>query len=94
MFNSDNPKVKSVTFKGNNCLRDTRLSWGAKGFYLFLLSQSPAEKKYVLHPEAFSKDGRDSTNTKIKELIDTKYIIRKLIKGSNGQFQGYEYTII
>ena len=94
MVEVTNSKVKDFLFRCNNCMKDIRLSWGAKGFYLFLLSQSPSEKKYILHPEAFSKDGRESTSTIIKELIDAKYITRKLPQNDGGHFQGYEFKII
>ena len=87
-------KNQNYTTVSNFGLRDKRLSWGAKGFLVYMLSLPPNWEAKVEHLKTVSTDGRDSTNTKIKELMKFGYITRKETEKMKGQFQSYDYTVI
>jgi uncharacterized phage protein (TIGR02220 family) len=74
-------------------LQDNRLSWKAKGLLAYLLSLPDDWKVYVKELSKHATDGRDATNTAIKELIKVGYITRERVRGEDGQFTGWDYTV-
>lgn len=75
-------------------IEDYRLTWKARGLLCYLLSKPNDWKIYVSELTKHAKDGRDSTNSAINELIKQKYIDRELLPKEKGKFNGYEYTVV
>ena len=77
----------------NAILSHQQLSLKAKGLCAYLLSK-PDDwifKKRVILNEL--KEGIDAFNSTIKELVDSGFLTKTLIRGQDGQFSGTEYTI-
>lgn len=74
-------------------LNDSRLSWKAKGLLCYLLSLPDNWKIYVNELKNHSSDGRDSTATALRELIQYGYIIQEVNRDEKGLFKGYIYNI-
>lgn len=70
-------------------LQDKNLSWQAKGLLTYLLFNN--DKITIENLKNKSKNGRDSTNTIMKELIKNGYIQKKIKQKEKGMFVGYEY---
>lgn len=86
-------------FKGNftqvpnMIIEDDRLSYRAKGVYLYLVSK-PDDWNYYIHVMVkASTEGRDSLRKAIKELEKYGYLIRVKSKNNYGQFSGWDYYI-
>jgi hypothetical protein len=75
-----------------NCLNNKNLSWKAKGLLSYLLSMPDDWQIYLNELTTHSKDGRDSTASAIKELINNNYIKRER-KRDKGKISGYIYTV-
>ena len=87
-------KDKDYTVINNTGLKDKRLSWGAKGLLAYLISLPNDWKIIVEHLKTVSKDGRDSVNSKIKELMDAGYMSREDKQPViNGRLATYNYTV-
>lgn len=86
-------KDTNYTTIKNTAFKDKNLSWGAKGLFAFLMTLPDDWQTYISHLKTISKDGRDSTSAKLKELIDFDYIKKGKQIRDNGQFKGFEYTI-
>lgn len=76
----------------NTGLRDERLSFKATGLLAYLLQLPDDWKIYMTDLVKRKKDGKDSLQSAIKELIDNGYMKRNPLK-ENGKFAGYEYII-
>lgn len=77
-----------------DAVRDRSLSWKARGILSFLLSNRDDWKIYVQEVQEHSeKDGRDSTNAGVKELIEGGYLTRTRLHGQDGKFKGYDYEL-
>lgn len=87
--NKDNPYV--MINKG--ILNDENLSWKAKGILSYLLSLPDDWQIYEEELAQHSKDGIDSLNSGIKELIEYGYIERKRMRDKNGRLGAYEYCV-
>ena len=68
-----------------NKLKDTNLSWKAKGLLAYLLSLPDDWQIYESEIVKHAKDGIDSTRTAIKELIDAGYIERQRVRDEKGR---------
>jgi len=77
----------------NLTLSDPRLSLKAKGLLSYLLSLPFDWEVYMSEVVKHSKDGVDSTNSALKELIELKYITRAKIRGKKGKYTGWEYCV-
>lgn len=87
-------KNKNYSVINNTGLKDSSLSWGAKGLLTYLLSLPNDWQIKAEHLKKVSVDGRDSTSSKIKELIKQGYITRsEKMKIKNGRWTGYDYTV-
>ncbi len=75
------------------CLNDARLSWKAKGLLCYLLSLPDNWKIYIEDLKTRSADGRDSTASGIKELIEFGYCTREQLTDERGRKSGYAYNI-
>lgn len=75
-------------------IRDTQLSFKARGILAFLLSFPDTWKFNLKHIESCSdKDGRDSIASGIKELINQGYARRVTTRAPNGQIESKELQV-
>lgn len=74
-------------------LRDVRLSWKAKGLLAYLISLPDDWKIHERELTKHSKDGRDSTRSAMKELIENGYVVRQQLRGNAGQFGEFETVV-
>ncbi len=72
---------------------DDRLSWKAKGIYLYLVSRPDKWDYYIQDIINRSKDGKDAVKSGIKELEKYGYLKRKKVKNEKGQFGKYDYLL-
>jgi hypothetical protein len=87
-------KEERYTIIDNYPLEDRKLSWGAKGLLVYLLHLPNNWEVKVEHLKNQSKDGRDATNAKIKELRKAGYIKRDdKIQKDKGKYDGYNYIV-
>jgi hypothetical protein len=70
---------------------DEDLSWKAKGLLSYLLSKPDDWEVYINQLTSASADGRHSTRSGIKELIEAGYIVRERDRSEDGTFEGYTY---
>lgn len=74
-------------------LRDKNLSWKAKGLLAYLISLPDDWKIHERELATHSKDGRDSTRSAMKELIEHGYVVRRQLRGEAGKFAEYETVV-
>ena len=86
----DNPYV----IINKKFLNNPELSWQAKGLLSYLLSLPDDWEINVQDLKNRSKNGRDSTNGIIKELINQGYIVKEQPKDSKGKFEKNIYTVL
>ena len=90
-FNAD-PTEGNFTYLNNTCIRDSRLSLKAKGLHTYFMSLPRDWKLYKKELVKHSKDGIDSLNSAIKELVEFGYVeIFEQSRSSNGKFTGNGY---
>jgi hypothetical protein len=79
----------------NDFLRNTKVSWKAKGLLCAIMSlpDNWIVKKTTLHQ--FSSDGRDATIRAFNELIQNRYVkqVTKYSKDNKGRFTNIVYLI-
>ena len=85
-------KPEKFTVIDNQIFKDTRMSLKATGMLCMLLSFPPDWQVYVHDLKNRKKDGRDSVQSAINELISLGYIVRLQVRTS-GQFKGYDYEV-
>lgn len=73
-----------------NYLQDKRLTWKAKGLLSFLIDKNSDFYKKDLVRE--SKDGYEGMNSGLDELIKFGYLQERMIRSSDGKFEGYKYN--
>ena len=73
--------------------KDNRLSWKAKGLYLYLVSRPDGWNYYVQDIINRSKDGRDAVQSGLKELEDYGYLKRAKVQNEKGLFGKYIYLL-
>ena len=87
-------KTRDYTVMSNHHLRNTELSLKAKGLLSLMLSL-PDNWDYTTKGLAcICKDGVDSICSAVRELEEHGYVIRKRVRGANGQLGSIEYTIL
>lgn len=74
-------------------VEDENISWKAKGIMSYLFSKPDDWQIYQTQLEKVSKDGKASVRSTINELIDNGYMTRQSRRKSNGDFDGYNYTL-
>jgi hypothetical protein len=74
-------------------LQDYTISWKAKGILAYLLSLPDDWKIYQSELQNHASDGKDSTNSAIKELMEAGYMTRQRAAKKDGKFAGYDYTV-
>ena len=74
-------------------VEDENISWKAKGIMSYLFSKPDDWQIYQTQLEKVSIDGKASVRSTINELIDNGYMTRQSRRKSNGDFDGYDYTL-
>ena len=73
-------------------LQNKELSWKAKGILAYILSLPDNWQLYLNELKEHATDGRDSTSSGFKELIEAGYIVKSRIRKA-GQFKGFDYIV-
>lgn len=82
---------KDYTTINNFICKDNRLSWKAKGIWLYAFHRRDDWTFYQSEMMVHSTDGEDSFRSGIQELIKFGYLLRSKKKDSKGKFI-YEWT--
>lgn len=82
---------KNFTTINNYICRDNRLSWKAKGIWLYAFSNRDSWTFYLSDLINQSTDGKDSVNAGLKELEKYGYLIRYQEKDEKGRFEKVEW---
>lgn len=86
-------KEDNFAILDTTCLRDVRLSWGAKGLHSYL-QQLPSDWEINMSDlENRAKNGREALYTIVKELCEYGYFERIRTKDEKGKFVGYDYIV-
>lgn len=86
-------KDKNYTTINNTGLKDTRLSWKAKGILAYILTLPDDWIFYMEEVTKHSKDGIASLKAGMKELKECGYVKRFPIKGEDGKISKWEMII-
>lgn len=90
-YNAD-PNEGNYTVLNNTCIRDRRLSLKAKGLHTYFMSLPPNWKLYKSELVKHSRDGINSVNSAIKELVEFGYVeITEQQRTEEGKFSGKAY---
>lgn len=85
----------NFTILKNDPLRDTRLSFKARGIMSYMLSLPDDWKFYISELARHSDhDGRDSIQSGLKELEKCGYLQRITKRSSNGRFDSIDYLLV
>lgn len=77
----------------NQLIRDSRLSWKARGIFAYLWSQADEWDFYVSEVAKHATDGRDALRSGLKELEKYGYLTRKPSSDTGGQFDGMSWVL-
>lgn len=77
----------------NQLIRDSRLSWKARGIFAYLWSQADEWDFYVSEVAKHATDGRDALRSGLKELEKYGYLTRKPSSDTNGKFDGMDWVL-
>lgn len=83
---------KNYTVINNTICRDKRLSWKAKGIWLYAFSRPDDWKFHIDDLVNQSSDGEKSVKAGLRELEDFGYLVREQSKDENGKFSNSEWT--
>lgn len=75
-------------------IRDSRLSWGARGLFAFLWDLPSGWSVCVEHLARMSPDGRDAVRSRLKELRSIGAMRIEGVRGESGQLNGRRWVII
>jgi hypothetical protein len=85
--------LKNYTVVNNSIIKDPRLSWKAKGIWLYAFSRPNDWTFHMNDIVNQSTDGKDSVTAGLKELERYGYLLRARTRDSEGQFlQGAEWV--
>jgi len=77
----------------NDVLNNEQLSFKAKGILSYLLARPDDWETYQSHLADLGPDGKHAVRSGIKELREAGYLERAVVRGPDGQYQGYEYIV-
>ncbi|ETO40012.1 hypothetical protein B808_1121 [Fructilactobacillus florum 8D] len=86
-------RESTFTSADNKLVRDERLSWKARGIFIYLFSQSENWEFYETEVMNHATDGRTSLRSGLAELEKYGYLVRKQLKNDKGKFSGWEWII-
>lgn len=75
-------------------LRDSRLSWGARGLFAFLWDLPSDWKPCAAHLKTMGPDGRDAVRARLAELETVGALRFERILGKGGRFDGTRWIIV
>lgn len=84
---------KGFTTVDNLVLNDTKLSWKAKGLFVYLWSQSDEWDFYESEVVKHSTDKLGSLKSGLKELEHQGYLKRQILRDDKGKFKGNEWVL-
>ena len=87
-------KERDYTVINNTILKDTRISWKAKGLFCYLLSLPKDWNICMNDLQNRAKDGIDGLKSAVKELKEYGYLIQKRNKDEKGRFLKTVYIIV
>jgi len=87
-------KERNYTMIDNTFIRDTTLSWKAKGVMTYLLSLPDDWSVNFSEVLRHSTDGETALKSTIKELKEHGYLISKRLQSADGKFTGFTYEIV
>lgn len=82
----------NFTVVSNQLIRDSRLSWKARGIFSYLWSQANNWQFYVKEIATHAPDGEKSLQSGLKELEEYGYLTRKMRQTSKG-FGGMDWIL-
>ncbi len=85
---------RDFSMVNNTFIRDTTLSWKAKGVLVYLLSLPDDWSVYLSELQKHATDGRDSLRSALSELIEHGYLVRNQKRNEDGKFGAISYDII
>ncbi|MBB1078936.1 conserved phage C-terminal domain-containing protein [Limosilactobacillus sp. STM2_1] len=83
----------NYTNVSNQLIRDDRLSWKARGIFIYLWSQADNWQFYVSEVAKHATDGRESLQNGLKELEEFGYLKRVNRQNNGGKFSGMEWIL-
>jgi hypothetical protein len=92
LFRTIHDKNNPYTLINKKCSEDERLSWKAKGIWMYAFSRPDDWEFYLADLIKRSKDGIDSIKTGLKELEENGYLHRKARQNKeDGKMEGWEW---
>ena len=86
-------RTRDYTVMSNHHLKDTGLSLKSKGLLSMMLSLPESWNYTTRGLAAICKEGVDAIGSAIRELEQTGYIVRRLLRGDDGRITDTEYVI-
>lgn len=86
-------RSRDFTTLSNELLRDSRLSWKARGLFCYLWSHCDNFKFSVERLTSKATDGRDSTTSGLAELQRLGYLVIERVRGPGGRFVRATWTL-
>lgn len=84
----------NYTNVSNQVIRDERLSWKARGIFVYLWSQADNWQFYVSEVAKHATDGRESLQNGLKELEEFGYLKRiNRQENKSGRFSGMDWIL-
>lgn len=86
-------RANHVTIIDQQLIRDSRLTWKARGIFAYLWSQSDEWEFNEVEVARHAADGRDSLRSGLKELEKYGYLDRKRLRNNAGQVLSSRWTL-
>ena len=83
----------NYTNVSNTLIRDKRLSWKARGIFIYLWSQADEWQFYVSEIATHATEGERALRSGIKELENFGYLKRVHSHSENGSFDGMDWVL-
>jgi hypothetical protein len=84
--------ARNYTVINNTICRDKRISWKAKGIWLYAFSRPDDWKFHINDLINQSTDGKEAVRSGLKELEDAGYLRREMLKDEEGRYSELEWT--
>lgn len=85
---------KDFTVIANETIRDSRLSWKARGIFAYMWSQANDWDFYVSELVKHAPEGREALQSGLKELEHYGYLTRRARQSDNGKMNGTEWVLV
>lgn len=86
-------KANHVTIVDQALVRDDRLSWKARGIFMYLWSQADSWEFNEIEVSRHATDGRDSLRSGLKELENNGYLDRKRERDDKGRVGSSKWVL-